>query len=86
MTPQFVTVGDFNGDGNLDLVALTMYPYAVSVLLGNGDGSVQPPLAFGVGINPAWVAVGDLNGDGKPDLAVANASSDAVSVMLNTCP
>jgi uncharacterized protein YfaP (DUF2135 family) len=54
-------------------------------MLGNGDGSFQPPLAFGAGGNPTSVAVGDFNGDGKPDLAVANSFA-GVSILLNTCP
>src|SRR5205823_28018 len=50
----------------------------VSVLLGNGDGTFQPALAFAVGGGPRSFAVGDFNGDGKPDLAVANKGSSPV--------
>jgi hypothetical protein len=44
----------------------------VSVLLGNGDGTLQPPQAFEAGSGPHGIAVADLNRDGMLDLAVAN--------------
>ena len=78
-----MTLGDFNGDGHLDLAVAHQGESGVSVLLGNGDGSFQAPLTFGVGIAPTSVAVGDFNADGKQDLAVANSSSGDVSVLIN---
>ena len=36
--PQAVAFGDFNGDGNVDLVVSNSGDGSVSVLLGNGDG------------------------------------------------
>jgi hypothetical protein len=77
-----VAVADVNGDGKPDLVvanhcASNNCPNgAVSVLLGNGDGTFQTAVAYGSrGTGPFSVAVGDLNGDGKPDLVVANCGS-----------
>jgi hypothetical protein len=60
--PRSVAVGDFNGDGVLDLAVANSSN--VSVLLGNGDGSFQAAPSFGAGSNPPSVAVGDFNGDG----------------------
>jgi hypothetical protein len=88
-----VAVGDFNGDGKLDLVAagyglkyapISYIPYDedVRVLLGNGDGTFQPAQSYPAGSVPWSVAVGDFNGDGKPDLAVANQISSTVSILL----
>jgi hypothetical protein len=74
--PRSVAVGDFNGDGKLDL-AVANYGYSnVSVLLGNGDGSFRIATNIGVGSGPTSVAVGDFNGDGVQDLAVANHTED----------
>jgi hypothetical protein len=52
------------------------------VLLGNGNGTFQPPQLPAAGTYPFSVAVADLNGDGKPDLVVANFGSSDVSVLL----
>src|SRR5262245_764293 len=72
------------GKVGLDLaVANAPFPNgAVSVLLGNGDGSFQTPRTLPAGSLPSSVVVGDVNGDGHLDLAVANSGSGNVSVFL----
>jgi hypothetical protein len=80
-----VVVADVNGDGKPDLVVAN-YCWSlsncsmgvVSVLLGNGDGTFQAPVAYSSGGYYAHaVVVADVNGDGKPDLLVANECTDS---------
>jgi dienelactone hydrolase len=80
--PISVAVGDFNGDGKLDLAVANYNSNNVSVLLGNGDGTFQAPMSYSTGQTPVLVVVGDFNGDGKLDLAVATSASNNVSVLL----
>ena len=87
--PVAVAVADLTGDGKSDIIVTNntsgvgaASPGGVSVLLGNGNGTFQAPLAFLVGDDPTSLAVGDFNGDGKPDLVVSNYKSDTISVLL----
>ncbi len=70
-----VRTADFNGDGNQDLVFLQVF--RITVVLGNGDGTFQPPIHTPVTDNPYFtgMAVGDFNNDGKEDVAVFGATS-----------
>jgi len=82
--PIALAVGDFNGDGNQDIVLANSYEGTVTVLLGNGSGGFAPATGspFTVGLLPYSVAVGDFNGDGIQDLATANNYSNNVTVLL----
>src|SRR6266496_1574501 len=81
--PRSVAVGDFNGDGTLDL-AVANRSGTVSILLGTGTGSFGAKTDFDTGSGASSVAVGDFNGDGNLDLAVANFFGNTVSILLGT--
>ena len=72
-----LAAGDFNGDGNQDLVATNASAASISVLLGNGDGTFRTPLIFDAGGVPVSLAVGDFNNDRIQDLAMAHHSFPA---------
>jgi hypothetical protein len=78
--PGAVAVGDFNGDGKLDIVTANFG--TVSVLLGNGNGTFQAPLSFSGTFGR--LAVGDFNRDGFPDLAVTDGSANSIVVLINS--
>lgn len=76
LTPASILAGDLNGDRKIDLVVLsetsvTLSPNTSSVgvvtLLGNGDGTFQPPIPVPGCANVAAQMV-DWDGDGIPDL------------------
>lgn len=81
---QAIAAGDFNKDGNLDLVVTNLYNGTVNVLLGDGTGAFPTFATYKTGPFPYSVVVADFNNDGWPDLAVANQSDGTVSVLLNT--
>jgi uncharacterized repeat protein (TIGR01451 family) len=86
--PSAVAVGDFNGDGKLDLAVANAGSNFVSILLGKGDGTFQPALMADAGGPQSSIAVGDFNGDGKLDILVNSGSAtgangpNGVSILL----
>jgi len=72
-----ILTGDFNDDGNPDLVFLQQF--RITVVLGNGDGTFRPPIHAPVTATPdfIWMAVGDFNNDGKLDVVVFASGSGA---------
>jgi hypothetical protein len=79
--PSTIIIGDFNGDGKLDVATsnfapggYTVPPGYINILLGNGDGTFQAPVAFVAGPNPDTVVVTDLNNDGALDFITGSGS------------
>ena len=80
-----IVAGDFTGDGHLDLaVANDASDDTVSVLLGNGDGTFQPPVTYAVGsMAQCSIVAGDFTGDGHSTWPSPTAGSNRhVSVLL----
>ncbi len=86
-----ITVGDFNNDGLLDIVAFNQQLKAgggngtVSLLLNTGNGTFGAPTdIFTSGtVQPFEGLAYDLNGDGNMDLVFANyTTTSGLNVML----
>jgi len=78
---SFLTVADFNGDGNLDVITSGV---SLVEFLGNGDGTLQQAVDY-YRSTPGYPyfhqAAGDFNGDGNLDIAVG--FNQVFSVFLN---
>ena len=80
-------VGDFNGDGKLDVAYLRISSStgnlpSLDIQLGKGDGTFSPA-AFS--IPASFIAAQDFNGDKLSDLVGLGTAND-ISVLLNTSP
>ena len=85
--PDVVAVGDFNGDGKLDMATANTghspdYKDSLSILLGNGDGTFRSRIDYELDGTPRGLVVCDFNGDGISDLAMAFSRPDSGAVGI----
>ena len=82
--PSAIATGDFNKDGNLDVVVADSVTNSVTILFGNGDGTFSTKIfSVTVGNAPSQLRVADFNGDGYPDVVVGDGADGKVYVLLN---
>jgi hypothetical protein len=87
-----VATGDFNGDGYPDAVYIgtdqNSGNWGYAVLLGNGDGSFQPPQFLtqsvaGTSVQRLYsIVIADFNNDNKLDIAVGPVGDGDLAIML----
>lgn len=84
-TPTSLALADLNQDGKLDLAVTNGGPMssAVSIWLGNGDGTFRiPPTDYRTGKRPLTVSFADFNNDRMTDLLVINGEMDTFTTFL----
>ncbi|MEW6730749.1 MAG: FG-GAP-like repeat-containing protein [Acidobacteriota bacterium] len=87
-TPGRIRAGDFNRDGNIDLVTPNLFSNNISLLLGNGMGGFGTASNFPTSTStsgPFSAVVADFNRDGVLDVATGNNSSNNISVLIASC-
>jgi len=89
-TAAFVSAGDLNGDGRLDLAVADVESNTVSIFQNNitntpiSTNSFGPRIDLPTGPCPVCTAIADLDGDDHPDLITVNyCNAGSVSVFRN---
>ena len=83
-------IADMDGDGKLDLVAVSYLSQAFSVFRNISTvgslttNSFAPRIDYSLGGRGHTAAIADLDGDGKPDLAIVTELNSLFSVFRNT--
>ncbi len=88
--PSGIAAGDFDRDGNFDLVVSNALGNSVSMLINGGvaaDGTLSftsPVEAARVGLSPQGIHVAKLQANGLDDVVTANIESNDLSVLFGT--
>lgn len=93
--PYYATIGDFDGDGNVDMAVTledqttTGHLQGIGIALGKGDGTFKAPsfvysTAQKIALDepfPGYIKAVDLNRDGKLDLVYTNKKYGTVGIL-----
>src|SRR5215472_3006295 len=81
-------VKDINGDGKGDVIAASQHEAVLSILYGNGDGTLDDNtndiITYGLSGGATDLIMQDVNNDGIPDLIVSYGTGSAISVLIGT--
>lgn len=84
--PQYITAGDVDLDGKVDIAVANVTPGVISVLKNTsspGSISFTPKIDFTSGTDPKGVKIQDMDGDGRPEIISANYNGFTIAVLKN---
>ncbi len=90
--PRNLAIGDFDGDGWLDIAASSFFEGTVHVLRGTGGGLLAAPKVLEAQSAPVGMLAADLDGDGRDELGVAESGAYSYTIfssrlgMLDAAP
>ena len=73
------SLGDYNGDGKLDISFSSITQDKLFVMLGNGNGTFTTAVSYASPVDPNNIVSGDFNNDGVYDIVTAGVNSDQLS-------
>jgi cysteine-rich repeat protein len=76
-------VGDFDGDGELDLVGISRRDNRGMILFRHPDRTRRQRAGIGTGKRPAALGVVDLDGNSLPDIVVVNEATNDLSIFMS---
>lgn len=82
--PFALDSGDFDNDGNQDVVVGHVNSSDISVLFGDGAGGFDAPLFQPASAGVYAVRVADIDGDGEWDIAATGPDSTVIDVFLGS--
>ena len=87
-----MTMADFNGDGESDILVQNITTGATQVFFSNGDGTFSAGVTSTTNITSRFdgkdnlFGTGDFNGDGSSDLVVLNTAIPGLNVYNSSTP